>query len=208
MHPAIKILGLICLGVVLNRLAAPSLFTLLGLMVVSIVHWRVGAWLKMLLRMRWLFLSIWLVYSFTTPGEYVKWMPLSMGVTYEGLQAGLLQIVRLSTMLAAIALLMRTTSRNDLIAGFYLLLRPLSFLKLRPERFAARLCLTLQYLEDAELKKKNGLSEKSWMQLLNMDLSGQDAYQSQIIELQLPGFVYLDFVGLAVMLVAALMMWF
>jgi energy-coupling factor transport system permease protein len=208
MHPAIKILGLICLGVVLNKLAASSLFALLGLMVVGIVHWQVGTWLKMLLRMRWLFLSICLVYSFTTPGEYVKWMPLSMGVTYEGLQAGFLQIIRLSTMLAAIALLMSTASRSDLIAGFYLLLRPLRLLKLRPERFAARLSLTLQYLEDAELKKQNALTEKSWTQLLNMDLSGQGVYQSQVIELQLPGFVYLDFVGLAVMLVAAVMIWF
>ena len=208
MHPAIKILGLICLGIALNKLAMSALIAIFCVMVAVAVYWQVGAWLHMLWRMRWLFLSMLLVYGLTTPGEYVKWMPMDWGVTYEGLRAGSLQIARLVTMLGGIALLMARTPRHDLIAGFYLLLTPLKALKLEPERFAARLCLTLQYLEDAEFAHQKNKSERFWTQLLDMNLSQNERHQTQVIELQAPTFGYVDLIGLCVVLATIVIIWF
>lgn len=208
MHPAIKILGLICLGIALNKLAMSALIAIFCVMVAVAVYWQVGAWLHMLWRMRWLFLSMLLVYGLTTPGEYVKWMPMDWGVTYEGLCAGSLQIARLVTMLGGIALLMARTPRHDLIAGFYLLLTPLKALKLEPERFAARLCLTLQYLEDAEFAHQKNKSERFWTQLLDMNLSQNERHQTQVIELQAPTFGYVDLIGLCVVLATIVIIWF
>ena len=162
----------------------------------------------MLWRMRWLFLSMLLVYGLTTPGEYVKWMPMDWGVTYEGLRAGSLQIARLVTMLGGIALLMARTPRHDLIAGFYLLLTPLKALKLEPERFAARLCLTLQYLEDAEFAHQKNKNERFWTQLLEMNLTQNERHQTQVIELQVPAFGYVDWLGLFPILAAIVTIWF
>lgn len=212
MHPTIKILALIFLGLALNKLALGVLIAMLCLMVFVAVHLQVRPWLHMIWRMRWLFLSMLLVYGLTTPGEYIKWMPIDWGVTYEGVGAGILQILRLTTMLGGIAFLMATTMRNDLIAGFYLLLTPLRVFKLQPERFAARLCLTLQYLEDAELQHQKNKGKNFWTQLLDMRLSEDvftlgNCHETRLIELQTPIFSYIDFIGSTVMLAAALIIW-
>jgi len=208
MHPAIKILGLICLGVALNTLVVSALVAILCVLAAVAVYWQVGSWLHMLWRMRWLFLSMLLVYALTTPGEYVKSMPADWGVTYEGLRAGSLQITRLATMLGGIALLMARTPRRDLIAGFYLLLTPLKALKLKPERFAARLCLTLQYLEDAEFAHQKNKNERFWTQLLEMNLTQNERHQTQVIELQVPAFGYVDWLGLFLIFAAIVTIWF
>ena len=208
MHPSIKILGLICFGVALNQLTLGALATALGLTALVAAYLQVGTWLYMLWRMRWLFLSMLFVYGLSTPGEYVQWMPIDWGVTYEGLRAAGLQITRLATMLGCIALLMATTPRNDLIAGFYLLLTPLKVAYLKPERFAARLYLTLQYLEDTQLVSEKNKRENFWTQLLNMNLRQPESHKAQVIALEAPAFSYIDFVCLAAFVVAGLIVWF
>ena len=194
MHPTTKILALIFLGIMLNKLGSGALIAMLCLMVLLAGYWRASIWVKMLLRMRWLFLSMFLVYGLATPGEYVPWMPIDFGFTYEGLNAGILQIMRFMLMLAGIALLMITTTQNKLIAGFYVLLKPLNLLKLKPERFAARLCLTLQYLEDGEMAKRKSGAESIRSLLQSLHLSDVEKYETQIITLELPNFTIVDFV--------------
>ena len=194
MHPTTKILALIFLGIMLNKLGSGALIAMLCLMVLLAGYWRANIWVKMLLRMRWLFLSMFLVYGLATPGEYVSWMPIDFGFTYEGLSAGILQIMRLMLMLGGIALLLATTTQNKLIAGFYVLLKPLNLLKLKPERFAARLCLTLQYLEDGEMAKRKSGAESIRSLLQSLHLSDVEKYETQIITLELPNFTIVDFV--------------
>lgn len=208
MHPSIKILGLICFGVALNQLTPGALATALGLTTLVAAYLKVGTWLHMLWRMRWLFLSMLFVYGLSTPGEYVLWMPVDWGVTYEGLRAAGLQVTRLATMLGVIALLMATTLRNDLIAGFYLLLTPLKVFNLKPERFAARLYLTLQYLEDTQLVSQKNKRENFWTQLLNMNLKQPELHKTQVIALEMPAFSYIDFVCLIAFAVAIVIVWF
>ena len=193
MHPTTKILALIFLGIMLNKLGSGALIAMLCLMVLLAGYWRANIWVKMLLRMRWLFLSMFFVYGLATPGEYVSWMPIDFGFTYEGLSAGILQIMRLMLMLGGIALLMITTTQNKLIAGFYVLLKPLNLLKLKPERFAARLCLTLQYLEDGEMAKRKSGGESIRSLLQSLHLSDVGKYETQIITLELPNFTIVDF---------------
>jgi energy-coupling factor transport system permease protein len=202
MHPTTKILALIFLGIMLNKLGSGALIIMLCLMMLLASYWRANVWVKMLLRIRWLFLSMFLVYGLATPGEYVPWMPIDFGFTYEGLSAGILQIMRLMLMLGGIALLMITTTQNKLIAGFYVLLKPLKLLKLKPERFAARLCLTLQYLEDGEMakRKSSGESFRSLLQALHLSDVGE--YKTKIITLELPNFTVVDalvFVGILIL---------
>jgi energy-coupling factor transporter transmembrane protein EcfT len=194
MHPTTKILALIFLGIMLNKLGSGVLIIMLCLMMLLASYWRANVWVKMLLRMRWLFLSMFLVYGLATPGEYVPWMPIDFGFTYEGLSAGVLQIMRLILMLGGIALLMTTTTQNKLIAGFYVLLKPLNLLQLKPERFAARLCLTLQYLEDGEMAKRKSGGESIRSLLQSLHLSDVAKYETQIITLELPNFNVVDFV--------------
>jgi energy-coupling factor transport system permease protein len=105
-------------------------------------------------------------------------------------------------MLGGIALLMITTTQNKLIAGFYVLLRPLKLLKLKPERFAARLCLTLQYLEDGETVKRKSGGESVRSLLQSLHLSDVAEYKTKIITLELPNFTVVDalvFVGILIL---------
>ena len=207
MHPTTKILALICLGIMLNKLNYLALSVLLSLIFVVLTYWRVNTWAKMLFRMRWLFLSMLLVYGFTTPGEYIPRIPMTLGMTYEGVEAGFLQIFRLAVMLGGMSLLMASANRNSLISGFYVLLKPLGFLNLKPERFAARLYLTLQYLEDGSLMQQKADPEKFWslLQDIHLDSSDanglQDVNKAQAIELEIPSFTYVDLIAFIGMII-------
>jgi hypothetical protein len=96
-------------------------------------------------RVRWILLSIILIYGWTTPGhaiwpDYASWSP-----TWEGVQGGAQQILRLGAAVIALGLLIEKLGIHRLFAGVDWLLSPLRLLRMEPERIAARLWLTLCY---------------------------------------------------------------
>src|SRR5690606_10978811 len=112
----------------------------LGIMLsLAMLYYRTSNFWKLLLRVRWLLITLVLIFAFNIPGEYVRSWPLEFAPTYEGFATRIMQSAKICIMLAALALLLGTTNRENLIAGFYQLLAPLRMLKLNPERFAARL---------------------------------------------------------------------
>jgi len=165
-HPSIKILCLIALAVALHLIgySVAGYWALLALAAVlssGLLYYRASGFWKLLRRVRWILFFLILIFAFNTPGEYVKQWPWEFAPSYEGLSAGLLQAAKLCIMLAGLSLLLVTTTRESLIAGFYLLASPLRILKLKPERFAARLWLTLHYVEQAPPARleKNGVRQ-------------------------------------------------
>lgn len=146
MHPSLKIILLVLLAITVQH---AGLYTLaLGgcLLMLMAAHWHVALLRKLLFRSRWLLLTLFSIYALTTPGEYLPGWE-SSGLTYEGLRHGALQAVRLTIMLAGLALLLGTTARDALMAGIYRLISPLRIFKVSPDRFTARLWLTLHYVE-------------------------------------------------------------
>ena len=154
-----------------------------------------SAW-KLLKRTRWLFLSILLIYAFATPGEYVAGFPDTFAPTYEGIKSGLMQALRLAVMLGALSLVLVTSSREKFMSGIYVLLRPLRVL-ISPERFAARLWLTLHYAETMPKGIIQHLKQHSWNldELLNAE---QDAPET--VTLQSPPILLRDLLVLALWL--------
>lgn len=148
LHPATRIFCLVALAVVLQAMSWPLMWGLLA--VLLLVQWQVRwrDFRRLTRRARWLLLSILLIYAVATPGEYLSGWPDCCAPTYEGLQQGALQALRLVLMLAALALVLAHTAREDFIAGILAWLRPFSALGMTPERFAARLWLTLFYVEN------------------------------------------------------------
>ena len=124
-----------------------ELAVLLAACIALMLYYRTDNFLKLLRKMRWLLLFLLVIYAFNTPGEYLRGWPFDFAPTYEGLQAGLLQAGRISIMLAGVSILLTITSRESLMAGFFLLLYPLKGIGLPPERLAVRLWLTLHYVE-------------------------------------------------------------
>jgi energy-coupling factor transporter transmembrane protein EcfT len=195
LHPSIRIILLILLALVAPALQPMPLSVLLGVMVAILVTAKARIYLTMLRRMRWLFITMLLIYAFTTPGEYWTGWPFWVAPTYEGLHAGLMQALRLALMLAGLALLLSTTSRDDLIVGFFLLLGPLRYLGLDPERFAARLWLTLHYVEQRQAR----VAPAEMFERLKTFRIDEVDEPSMTIHLKTPRFGWLDWVTLCLL---------
>lgn len=161
-NPTVKIISLMVFAVMVQRMQLIPLAICAGGMVAAIGLLRATDFFLLLKRARWLLLSIALIYAYATPGEFVPNIPDAWAPTYEGLQGGSLQAVRLVLMLAALALLLATSSRAQIMSGIYQLLKPFQFLGAQPERFAARLWLTLHYVEHMPPGTLKTLRQQGW----------------------------------------------
>jgi hypothetical protein len=189
LHPTIRIIYLLALAVAVYVATPMMLVVLIAVLSALLLYCRAENFLKLLRRMRWLLLFLMIIYAFNTPGEYLRQWPFDIAPTYEGLHSGLLQIARIVIMLAGVALLLKTTSRDNLMAGFFLLLYPLKWIKLHPERLAVRLWLTLHYVEEAPPAK----SIAGFLQSLdNLHNDVLPASAPEQIRFDLPGVYWLD----------------
>jgi len=82
--------------------------------------------------------------------------------------------------------LLQSCTRNSLLAGLYVLMRPFSILGFNPDRIAVRLWLTLQYAEQQPKRNVQGW----WSELGSALASAPDADTS--ITLELPAFSWRD----------------
>lgn len=107
------------------------------------------------LRLKWLFLSIFIVYALTTPGEYVANFTWEYLPTKEGLYLGFMQVAKLSIAISLLGILFHQTKPNELMLGLHVWLKPMRLLKVDTSRFVARLMLTLEYVDQFTLLKLN-----------------------------------------------------
>lgn len=148
-HPAVYIYLWMCLAVAVPLLQTNILILLVCIL--SVMAIKVGSiqFYILLRRTRWILLSVLAIYAYTSPGAAL-WPQLGLfSPITEGLEDGLMQLLRLLTILASVSILLSFLSQAQLIAGIYVLSRPLTFVGLSTERIAVRLGLTLQYAENA-----------------------------------------------------------
>ncbi len=181
LHPATRIFCLVILAIVLPMMHWPAMLALLVALLLSqwAVYWR--DFRRLLRRVRWLLLSLMLIYAFATPGEYLAGWPDCCAPTYEGLEQGALQALRLLLMLAALSLVLAHTSREDFIAGILAWLRPLAVFGVSAERFATRLWLTLYYVENTPPGLVKRLHLNHWRLEQFMDDAGDCPERLQIV---------------------------
>lgn len=162
LNPTVRIISLIAFAAMLQRMQALPLAVCSGLLLLAVILIRAVDFLRLLRRARWLLLSIMLIYAYATPGEFVSRIPDALAPTYEGLRDGGMQALRLAVMLAALSVLLATSSRAQIMAGIYQLLKPFRLFGLSPERFAARLWLTLHYVEHMPPGTLKKLRQQHW----------------------------------------------
>lgn len=151
MHASIKIISFLVFGAAVSTGSGQVL--LAGLLIVtplyffsekSVLH---GA-MQMTKRLKWLFVSILVVYLFFTPGQLL--LPdILWGPTIDGLFQGLLRIAALVLLVAAVNLLIQTTEQGEFLSAILWCLRPLSLLGISHERLAVRISLTLDGVSQA-----------------------------------------------------------
>jgi len=121
--------------------------------------WRTS-WI-MLKRMRWLFLSMMVVYFWFTPGREVFPALEGFSPSWQGIQIGGLRIGSLVVIVTAVNIIIRSTSTELMTSGLLWLLAPLRYVGLPHERLALRIVLTfnmiseIQYEFDLLKREKN-----------------------------------------------------
>jgi len=158
MHPLIKILCFIFVLLLIGIVNNSTLFFIMLFFFTLAFSLKIQAFLHAVRRMRWLFLSIFIIYAFGTPGELIPNFPVNFAPTFEGVQFGLVQVEKLLIALAALSLLLTSSPKQQMMLGLYMLLTPFKFVGLNVERFTARLTLTLDYVEELAAKDKSSLS--------------------------------------------------
>ncbi len=147
MHPVIRIAVFLVAAAFLARAAPFVILVVAGGLVLAqsripTANWRTP--LALLRRLRWLLVSMLIVYGWFLPGTAL-WPALgAASPTLEGLREGLLRGGALLLIALAARLLMLATSRPQLLAALYWLARPLRFIGVPQERLAIRLALTLE----------------------------------------------------------------
>lgn len=106
-------------------------------------------------RLRWLFLSLLIVYGWFTPGTplwesagVASWLTALLP-SVEGLQAGLARAFALVLIVFAVRVLLFSCTREELLAAVYGLSWPLAAFGLARERLALRMVLVMDAVEEA-----------------------------------------------------------
>ena len=161
LHPATKILLWIVLAFITQLLQTASLLVLSALLLLLVVSTQGHDFLGLIRRTRWLLISLFFIYGFATPGEVIYPALGIFSPSIQGVQSGALQAWRLIVLLAGLATLFATTTRDGLLSGVYLMLRPLNMIGINPDRITLRIGLTLHYAEQVSQLKLG----KEWKNL-------------------------------------------
>lgn len=154
-HPVLRVIGFVIFSLFL-ALGNPAQLAL-GCIIVILLFATApaqtlqGFW-PMLRRMRWLLLSILIIYAWMTPGPPLfsvpglqAWLP-----TTTGLLQGGQRLLALALMVAAVHWLLVVTPQHQLVSALYWLALPLAWLGLSRQRFAVRLALVLRRVVEVQ----------------------------------------------------------
>ena len=177
-HAGLRILLLMLLAAVLP-IASLSALSLL-VVVLSVLIWQSGlaikSWLSGLLRLRWLFISIAILYCWFTPGSSLPVpeifpIPLNMP-SYLGVQISLERSLVLAVLFGSVLLCLEPLKPHNIVAGLRWLLYPLSLVGLPIILFCQRLASTLASIKSLQQALRSGtastekLTAANWIEAI------------------------------------------
>lgn len=160
MHPSIRIISLIVFATALSRGSWAEIglsATVLGLLYLFQPLTSIKKAAKMGYKLKWFYLSIFIVYIAFAP-EHLP--------AHEPWLDALARILILLLIVLAVNLLICSTARQQLVSGIYYLSQPLKCIHFDPQRLAARIVLSLEYVESLLHKKPEITSSGSPLQRL------------------------------------------
>lgn len=189
-----QLLVFFILAILVNQMHLPVLLFVAVTLGLSLLSIKNNQFTRSIRRLKWFFLVLIIIFALNTPGEHVL-ISSSISLTYEGLLAGFTQALRIMVMLAALSLVLACNTRPQLISGFYFLFSPLKYLGLSVERFAARLWLTLHYVETQQTNNKQGFIES--LKNMSSAFTSESMHDDVDINLALPEFTLIDYLSIA-----------
>lgn len=203
MHPFVKIACFFFLLLLLPFLSGAYLALVCAFISLLAVSLNRRHFSRLIKRMRWLFISLLLVYGYATPGEYLALLPLDFSPSYEGLALGLTQIAKLLIAVAALSVLFASSPKTQLMVGLGTLLAPLKILGLDVDRFTTRLLLTLHYVEQMAVSTRLKLD---FSQLDRAALAVEETELALPLLIEQPTFKWADKALLGLMVMAVLIL--
>jgi hypothetical protein len=190
-HPLIRVVALLVFIAGL-ALARP---TLLGAgFVLLLLLYRLTGFpaprilLRMIVRLRWLLVAILLVYGWSTPGAGLLPAISAWSPTVEGLSLGLLRILSLVMIVAAVHLLMQVTTRKQLLPAIMQLIHPVTTVTAR-ERLAVRILLSIEAVTQVQSLVSETLTRQPLKnhRLSTLGVAAQTLYMSVLNKAALAG---------------------
>ena len=198
-----QLLSFFVLAISVNYLNISILLLLFSALFSVILLMQQVQYLRTIKRFKWFFLVMISIFAFNTPGEHLATWPFAFSPTYEGLLAGSTQALRICLMLAALSLIINANTRQQLISGFYFIFSPLKLLGLTVERFAARLWLSLHYVE---LQRDSNAKQNFLDQLKAMtNLQSSPVDETIAIEFKVPQFGIIDYAVIVLLVIFVLL---
>lgn len=153
---------------------------------------------RMLMRLRWLLLAILLVYGWWTPGTTLWPAAGALSPTMDGLYLGMLRVMALLAIVAAVHLLLQSTPREKLLPAIMQLIRPLTTRHVR-ERIAVRTLLSMEAVAQVQSLASDVLREHpvSSRKLSNLARASQLLYKNVLDRAEHAGDVLIEFHELA-----------
>jgi energy-coupling factor transporter transmembrane protein EcfT len=145
-------------------------------------------------KMRWLFLSIMLIYAFGTPGEYVTNNSNAFIPTKEGIVLALEQVATILMAIACLSILFYRATLVQLMGGLHRLLMPFTWIGFNVDRFVIRLLLTLNYVDELTKSKQNTVNVFKLHELLPSELAA-----TQIVDVEKLPLALLDLIAILLM---------
>jgi len=172
MHPAIRILCFLILIVFLARTdlhVLPVYLVAFAIVAAKNILFIIKSVGPFLVRLRWFWLSIMLLYAVMVPGDPVIKITADLGLTRAGLLEGFERCVSLLLVLLYFSLFNAYTDKSAWTAGIFWLLKPLRIFGVHIEKLSLRLAMTMQAVNDLQQERKkirNGISVLSdWKQI-------------------------------------------
>jgi len=204
MHVLVKFALLLLLTLVIGQLSSVMLIAISAGLTLSAWVINQQKLLISLRRVRWLLLILMLTYAFATPGQYVDFLGVGFRPSYEGIEAGVKQTLKLIAILSGLSILLSTTTQQALIGGLYQFMRLFDIFKLDAKKFAVRIWLTLHYVEtrDAHMDSKRS-SMHMFAEIEQLDSS----VQIHEVSMNLASFSIWDKLVLLLILLAVTFFW-
>ncbi len=202
-----QLIVLIVFALTVSLWRLEDMAVLMMILVSLLIYQKNHHFFRLIKRLRWFFIVMFLIFLLNTPGEHIVSWSFTIKPTFEGLQAGMRQVLNISLMLAILSLILAKNTVQQLISGLYCLMEPLEVVGIDIKRFSARLWLTLHYvdLQHAETTKTTPLT-KGLAERLD-DIFTEGEVSNIEVALQKNRFTWLDFVVILILFIFLVFIW-
>jgi len=148
-HPVIRIISFLVLAAFvafggLNEILTGFLLVLVIMLLKRLQSMELS--LRIIKRMKWLFLSILVIYFWFTPGESIIGNSAAYLPTIQGVHLGILRVLSLILIIFALNYFVSAIARNRLVEAIIWLLNPLSRVGFDCRALAIRIALVLELI--------------------------------------------------------------